>query len=78
MPTTIYPKAELEEGKDLITLLVDTKLAKNRSEGRRLIHQGGVTVNDEKITDFARVFTTADFEKRALWSSKKVKKDFIR
>ena len=62
MPTTTYPKAELEEGKDLITLLVDTKLAKNRSEGRRLIQQGGVTVNDEKITDFARVFTTADFD----------------
>ena len=74
MPTTTYPKAELEEGKDLITLLVDTKLAKNRSEGRRLIQQGGVTVNDEKITDFARVFTTADFDEEGALVIKKGKK----
>lgn len=76
MPTTTYPKAELEEGKDLITLLVDTKLAKNRSEGRRLIQQGGVTVNDEKITDFARVFTTADFDEESALVIKKGKKGF--
>ena len=76
MPTTTYPKAELEEGKDLITLLVDTKLAKNRSEGRRLIQQGGVTVNDEKITDFARVFTTADFDEEGARVIKKGKKGF--
>ena len=38
MPTTTYPKAELEEGKDLITLLVDTKLAKNRSEATTSDH----------------------------------------
>ena len=71
MPTTTYPKAELEEGKDLITLL-----AKNRSEGRRLIQQGGVTVNDEKITDFARVFTTADFDEEGTLVIKKGKKGF--
>lgn len=76
MPTTTYPKAELEEGKDLITFLVDTKLAKNRSEGRRLIQQGGVTVNDEKITDFARVFTTADFDEEGTLVIKKGKKGF--
>ena len=76
MPTTTYPKAELEEGKDLITLLVDTKLAKNRSEGRRLIQQGGVTVNDEKITDFARVFTTAAFDEEGARVIKKGKKGF--
>ena len=76
MPTTTYSKAELEEGKDLITLLVDTKLAKNRSEGRRLIQQGGVTVNDEKITDFARVFTTADFDEEGTLVIKKGKKGF--
>ena len=76
MPTTTYPKAELEEGKDLITLLVDTKLAKNRSEGRRLIQQGGVTVNEEKITDFARVFTPADFDEEGALVIKKGKKGF--
>ena len=74
MPTTTYPKAELEEGKDLITLLVDTKLAKNRSEGRRLIQQGGVTVNDEKITDSPGYLPLQTSMKRALWSQKNGKK----
>lgn len=76
IPTTTYPRAELEKGKDLITLLVDTKLAKNRSEGRRLIQQGGVTVNDEKITDFARLFTTADFDEEGALLIKKGKKGY--
>lgn len=76
MPTTTYPKAELEEGKDLITLLVNTKLAKNRSEGRRLIQQGGVTVNDEKVTDVAQVFTTADFDEEGALVIKKGKKGY--
>ena len=76
MPTTTYPKAELEEGKDLITLLVDTKLAKNRSEGLRLIQQGGVTVNDEKVTDVAQVFTTADFDEEGALVIKKGKKGY--
>ena len=61
MPTTTYPKAELEEGKDLITLLVDTKLAKNRSEGRRLIQQGGVAVNDQKVASIDVTFDQAQF-----------------
>ncbi|MDO5424346.1 MAG: tyrosine--tRNA ligase [Eubacteriales bacterium] len=76
VPTTTYPQAELDAGKDLITLLVDTKLAKNRSEARRLITQGGVTVNEEKVTDFARVFTTADFDADGVLLIKKGKKGY--
>ncbi|MBQ6966420.1 MAG: tyrosine--tRNA ligase, partial [Lachnospiraceae bacterium] len=44
MPTTSYSEAEMKEGKDLISLLVDTKIAKNRSEGRHLIEQNGISV----------------------------------
>ncbi len=51
MPTTVYKKAELEAGKDILSLLVETKLAPTRSEARRLVQQGGVTVNEEKVTD---------------------------
>ena len=39
-PDYLYPAAELEEGKDILTLLVDTKLQKNRSEARRLVNTG--------------------------------------
>ena len=76
MPTTTYPKAELDAGKDLITLLVETGLAKNRSEARRLIQQGGVSVNDEKITDFSRIFTSADFDADGALVIKKGKKGY--
>ena len=76
VPTTSYPKEELDVGKDLITLLVDTKLAKNRSEARRLITQGGVTVNEEKVTDFAKVYTTADFDADGVILIKKGKKGY--
>lgn len=76
IPTTFYTKEELEEGKDLITLLVDTKLAASRSEGRRLIVQGGVMVNDEKVTEFDRVFTTADLDEEGALLIKKGKKGY--
>ncbi len=76
IPTTFYTKEELDEGKDLITLLVDTKLAASRSEGRRLIVQGGVMVNDVKITEFDRVFTTADLDEEGALLIKKGKKGY--
>lgn len=60
MPTTTYDKAKFEEGVDLITMLVDAKMCPTRSDARRQIQQGGVAVNDEKETDFARVLTFAD------------------
>lgn len=34
----------------ILDLLVQTKLAPSKSEGRRLVEQGGISVNDEKIT----------------------------
>ena len=56
--TSHMPTAELseedfdEEGKiDLITLLVKAELVPSRSEGRRAIQQGGVSIDGEKLTD---------------------------
>lgn len=75
-PTTFYSKEELDEGKDLITLLVDTKLAASRSEARRLIQQGGVLVNDEKVTEIDCKFTTEDFSEQGSLLIKKGKKGY--
>jgi tyrosyl-tRNA synthetase len=36
-------------GHDIITVLIDSKLAKSKSDARRLIEQGGVKINDEKV-----------------------------
>ena len=78
MPTTSIPKAELEEGRDLISILVDCKLAKNRSEGRRLIEQGGVSVNDQKVTDVKASYTTSDLDADGNLIIQKGKKVFHR
>ncbi len=52
MPSTEIPAAELEDGAiGILDLLVKTKLAPSKGEGRRLVQQGGISVDDVKITD---------------------------
>ncbi|MGN0378470.1 MAG: tyrosine--tRNA ligase [Butyrivibrio sp.] len=46
---------------DLITLIVKGGLCATRSDARRNIEQGGVTVNGEKETDFKKTYTRDDF-----------------
>ena len=53
MPSTAISADDLDENNSIgiLTLLVKTGLASSNGEGRRLVQQGGVSVNDEKITD---------------------------
>ncbi len=52
MPTTVLSAEDLTDGKiGILPLLVKTGLAPSISEARRLVQQGGITVNDEKVTD---------------------------
>ena len=58
MPTTEIEEADLTDGAiDLISLLVKAELAPTRSEARRNIEQGGVTVDGEKVSDVKATFT---------------------
>jgi hypothetical protein len=50
-PTTTVNKDDLEKGINILELLKLTNLSPSNAEGRRLIQQGGITVNDEKIND---------------------------
>ncbi len=61
MPTTDLPRAELGDGIGLLDLMVRAGLAASKGEARRLVQQGGVSVNDQKMTDPAVVLTAADF-----------------
>jgi tyrosyl-tRNA synthetase len=61
IPTTEISKEEFKEGIDILTLLQKTGLAPSRSEGRRLIQQGGIKVQDQKITDIDYLVTENDF-----------------
>ena len=76
IPTTTYTSEQWTNGIDLITLLVDGKLATTRSDARRTITQGGVTVNDEKVTEFDRVFTSGDFNEDGALLVRKGKKSY--
>ena len=60
MPTTELSDADFTDGKIFVSdMLVKAKLAPSKGEAKRLIQQGGVFVNDEKIERFD-AFLTAD------------------
>ncbi len=62
MPTVGLTAEDFTDGKiDLIGILVKAGLNPSRSEARRAIEQGGVTVNEEKITDIKKEFTAEEF-----------------
>ena len=62
MPTTEYAAADFEgDGKGLASIMTDTGLASSNSDAFRIIEQGGVTVNDEKITDKKAMITPEMF-----------------
>ena len=61
MPTSVITEADLRDGNiDIIGLLVASGLVPTRSEGRRAVEQGGVSVNDEKITDIKKLYAPND------------------
>lgn len=61
IPSTELPASEFEQGIDLITLLQKTKLVNSRSEGRRLIQQGGIYLADQQIKNFDYLVKESDF-----------------
>ena len=64
MPSTTLPADAFTDGAiPVIELLVRTGLAPSRGEARRLIQQGGVSVDGEKVEDIAAAVPASDFEK---------------
>lgn len=61
MPTTDIPRAEICGGLNIVVLLEKLKLIPSRGEGRRLIAQGGVKINDAKIESHEHMISEADF-----------------
>ena len=58
MPTTTLTADDLTDGKiGILSVLVKANLCPSISEARRLVQQGGITVNDAKITDPKTMFT---------------------
>ena len=57
VPTTELSEADLIDGSlDILSLLVKSGLCASKSEARRNVQQGGVTVEDQKVTDIAALY----------------------
>ena len=77
MPTTEITESELSDGAmDIMTVLVRSGLCVSKSEARRNIQQGGVTVNDEKITDISKSFGADELKKGII--VRRGKKNYIK
>ncbi len=75
MPTTEFDKSRFDgDGEGLINLLKELNLIKSTSEGFRTIEQGGIKLNQDKVTDRKRVVTLSDFEDGELIIQKGKKK----
>lgn len=63
MPTTALAAEDFTDGAiGLLDAMVKAGLAKSKGEARRLVEQGGVSVNDEKVTDAFKKLTDEDFK----------------
>ncbi len=62
IPTTEITTDELGDGMTVIDMMVKANLIKTKSEGRRLIEQSGVTVNDNIVSDVYATVSKTDFE----------------
>ncbi len=75
MPTTELTEADLADGAiDLMSLLVKTGLCTTKSDARRNIQQGGVTVDDGKVTDIGKSFSAEELKNGVIL--KRGKKNF--
>ncbi|MBQ6947614.1 MAG: tyrosine--tRNA ligase, partial [Clostridia bacterium] len=62
MPSAALSDEDFTDGViDIISVLVKGGLVATRSEGRRAVEQGGVSVDGEKITDFRATFSKDSF-----------------
>ena len=64
MPSTTLSSEDFtDEGINIIDALIKAELVTSRGEARRLIEQGGVSVDNEKVTAVSYVIPVSDFEK---------------
>ena len=78
MPTCELEEADFQDGKiDILGVLVKAGLTSSRSEARRAVEQGGVTVDNEKVDDIKTVYEPAQFSGEGI-VVKRGKKSFKR
>jgi len=74
IPSSEMEKDKFTDGIGLLALMTELGLTASNGEARRLVKQGGVSVNDEKITDIQKEITLEDFTDNKLLIKKGKKK----
>lgn len=75
MPTTTLSDDDFTDGEiSVLDMMLKAGMIKSKGEGRRLVDQGGVSVNDEKISNALTVLKASDFDEDVI--IKKGKKMF--
>ena len=78
MPTVELSAADFSDGDlDILALLVKTELAPSRSDARRAVEQGGVSVAEAKVTDIKTTYSADSFGADGL-VVKRGKKKFVK
>jgi len=79
MPTTTLSADDFTDGKiGVLDMMLKAGLIASKGEGRRLVQQGGVSINDTKVTDPAYSLSTDDFANEIiLKKGKKVYHKFV-
>lgn len=66
IPATEFSTAAFQGGKDIMSLLVETGLTSSKSDARRMIQQGGIYIEENRVEDFNRLITVNDFRDNRL------------
>jgi tyrosyl-tRNA synthetase len=77
-PVVEISRANFGDGLPVIDVLVAVKICETKSEARRLIEQGGLTIEDEKITDPKWILSAARFVDGSSVLIRKGKKNFYK
>lgn len=74
IPSTDMDENIFKDGIGLLGLMTELGLTSSNGEARRLVKQGGVSINDKQMTDFKKEITLEDFEDGKLLIRKGKKK----
>lgn len=68
----------VEKGLSLLDVMIDVGVFQSKSEARRMIEQGGLSLNDKKVSDVGYLLSKADFSPEGIAYLKKGKKHYYR
>lgn len=59
VPTVVFPRQGLEQGKDIVSFLAETQIFPSRGEARKMVQGGGVSINKVKVDSVDNLLTVS-------------------